>query len=74
MEKIVYIKWKDASTTYGWQYKDKDGPVVIHTVGFEVEKNKDFIVITSSYSPSKVLDQLTIPKLGIVKYKVISEK
>lgn len=68
--RAVYVEWIDSATKPGWHDKDLSGPVVIHSVGIEVERNKEFIVLSTSYSQTGFYtSQISIPNSCIKKIK-----
>lgn len=70
--KILYVEWDDAQSTRGWYQKETDGPCKIKSVGYEVLRTKEFLVLTTSFSGfEKYLDQLTIPIGMIRKIKIL---
>ena len=70
--RVVYVEWIDSNTTRGWYAKDTDGPSMIRSIGFELHRTKDFIVLTTSESSGgRYLDQLAIPMCAVKKITLI---
>ena len=70
--RVVYVEWIDSSTTSGWCAKDMDGPVLVRSVGFELHRTKDFILLsTSQSSGNRFMDQLAIPTCCVKKIKLV---
>ena len=69
---VVYVEWRDASSSTGWQTPDKDETASICSVGWLVNKTKKTITISNSQSKyGKFLDQLNIPRGWVKKYKIL---
>ena len=74
MPKIIWLRWHDSTEQYGW----KDLPlsdsefIIIETVGYLIEDNKDSIVIAHSISSANHANGvLIIPKTAIIKQKFL---
>lgn len=76
--KKVYLEWIDSAAIRGWQYPDvyrgKAGaPAKICSIGYIVEEQPHFIIITTSISESgSAMDVLTIPKVAITKRRGVT--
>lgn len=70
--KLVYVEWKDSSTTRGWGDPEKDQTTMIRSVGWLVSKTKDTLTLSTSQSKyNRFLDQLNIPTFAIKQYHKI---
>jgi hypothetical protein len=58
----VYIEWIDSATTPGWQKAEDATPQMCYSVGIEVRRSAEAIVLSKSYNGGTLFsDQLTIP-------------
>lgn len=66
--RAVYVLWVDASTRRGWEPADCCEPCVIHSVGIEVARSKEAIVLSTSFnSGTMYADQMVIPMSAVQK-------
>ena len=69
---LIYVEWKDAATSSGWNYKEDTGLMNVRSVGWLVKQDKTTLTITTSQSKyGKFLDPLSIPKHSISQMKVL---
>jgi hypothetical protein len=72
--KIVEITWED-STGVNTTWEDRDSkpldPIVINSVGYLLESNKDFVTICQSESCDQLGRRFSIPRGCIKKIKII---
>jgi len=70
--KSVYIEWEDSCSSRGWKSEDKDGPVLIKTLGWLAHDMPHCVVVTTSKSSAgNIMDPLTIPKSCIKKLRKV---
>lgn len=66
--KAVYVRWVDSSTRRGWEQPDTGELCVIHSVGIEVGRTADAIILSTSFnSGTMFVDQLSIPLAAVKK-------
>ena len=71
--KLIFVEWVDTTTIPDWysEFNVKNlCPTTIHSVGWLIKSDKDFIVIAASFSPtSELFSQIScIPKGCIVTH------
>jgi len=72
--KPVYIEWLDSHGGEGWIRSDdiNEPKLLIKTIGWLVKEHSDYVILTTSYNEwNNILSQLAIPKVAIVKRKII---
>ena len=70
--KLIYVEWKDACTSHGWNYNEGMELMDVRTVGWVVQQDKTTVTIATSQSKGgKFLDPITIPKHSITKMKTL---
>ncbi len=78
MNKIVIIKWLDShGVSSEWEFKDElkpQEPIVITSVGFIEKEDKKSITIYQNDSGRQVVGRMTIPKICILKRKLLRVK
>jgi len=76
--KIYLVKWFDAQSSDGWELynqKEENSDMIIYTVGFLIDENKNYIRIGLSFGQNKNGNNLqfngtmAIPKRCIIKKK-----
>lgn len=66
--KATYVRWVDSSTRRGWEQADTGELCVIHSVGIEVGRTEDAIILSTSFnSGTMYVDQLSIPLAAVQK-------
>lgn len=73
---IYWIEWVDSMATNGWHsFSTADKELLCRTVGFLVDETDDAFAVAGSVSQTgSVLDQITIPRVAIVKmFEVVFE-
>jgi len=64
--KAVYVRWVDSSTRRGWERADTGELCVIHSVGIEVGRTDDAIILSTSFnSGTMFVDQISIPLAAV---------
>lgn len=64
--RAVYVRWVDSSTRRGWEHADNGELCVIHSVGIEVGRTDDAIILSTSFnSGSMFVDQISIPLAAV---------
>jgi hypothetical protein len=64
--KAVYVRWVDSSTRRGWEHADRGELAVIHSVGIEVGRTDDAIILSTSFnSGTMFVDQISIPLASV---------
>jgi len=70
MDKDIFlIEWLDSKGMERWEYIDDIEPMppcVCYSVGFMIEKHKEYITIALGLSDTQVLGRMTIP-MGCIK-------
>ena len=70
---IVEVKWLDSKgVTTGWEYIDELQslkPAECKTVGYLIERTKQYITVAQSVSEEQLLARITIPVCSIIKMK-----
>lgn len=72
--KAAYVEWEDSCDSHGWGEfkKDRDGPMLIRSVGIVVHRDKDCFVLSTSVDPNgKTASSMAIPASAIRKVKRI---
>lgn len=76
--KLVYLEWVDSVSVGGsaWTCKEEVAEtdpykLIIQTVGFIVKETKLFITVASSIGEFQLGGNISIPKVAILKRKVI---
>lgn len=71
---IVKVKWIDSSVANGWHWRDRYKPsesLPCESVGYLLEKNKKYIEIVQSISPTQIGEILNIPRSCVLAIKVL---
>lgn len=74
-KEILLIKWIDShGITSEWEFKDELKPLKpceCMSVGFLVEKTREYITIALGDSETQYLGRLTIPMRSVIKVKIL---
>ena len=70
--RVAYVEWEDSCSSRGWGefQKERDGPIIIRSIGIVVHRDKDFIALSTCLDPhGKSTDSMAIPASAIRKVK-----
>lgn len=66
--KAVYVEWWDSSSAAGWLKAEEPHPMLIRSVGIEVSRGDEAIVLSTSYNGGTMFtDQIIIPMIAVKK-------
>ena len=70
--RVAYVEWEDSCSSRGWGEfnKERDGPIIIRSIGIVVHRDKDLLALSTCLDPhGKSADSIAIPVSAIRKVK-----